>query len=141
MRLDNVLKEGWHHYHATVEWWCNREIKGAASQLKMSQRKPVTVVVHASSADSALRQVHATMQKSKELNLDRQVARPVLFPDEYLIKKLCIPYKDAKGLEHEHAFDLPVGVNPDLRPDKTPAPQPDAMPFLDEVKGQGQLSS
>lgn len=141
MNHDLYLKDGWHHYRAHVEWSCLREIKGVQPGLNIGRRQTTIIVIHAPSADSALRQVHATMQKAKELNLDREIVRPKLLPDEYRVVRLFIPYKEIKGFEHEHTFDVPTTANPDVRHDKTPPVESCTMPFFDEVKGQGALST
>lgn len=140
MNHDLYLKDGWHHYRAHAEWSCLREINGVQPGLNIGRRQTAILIIHAPSADSALRQVHAAMQKAKELNLDRQVVRPKLLPDEYRVTRLFIPYLDAKNIEYEHTFDVPTTVNPDLRQDNTSPVESATMPFFDEAKGQGALS-
>jgi hypothetical protein len=137
--LENRIRPGWCHYHADVEWRTEREIKNAAANV-VGRRKFTTIVVHANSADHALRQIHATMQKAKENNTSREVVRPALEPGEYVVTRLFIPYKDMTSQEFEHTFDLPQGANPDVRTEKVEPVKPEPMAFFDEVKGQGKLA-
>lgn len=143
--LETRIREGWAHYLADVEWRCPADVKNAAANLVPGRTYATTVVAHAPSADSALRQVHQVMQRTKENNTERRVMRPMLSPADYTVKKLYIPYKDCasgpdKPRELEHVFDLPAGTNPDIRPDPTPAQATATMTIFDEAKGQGRLS-
>lgn len=139
---ENKIKDGWAHYHADVEWRTSREVIGLLPNI-VGRRKFTTVVVHAASADHALRQVHSTMQKSKESDTERRIMRPMLAPGEYVITRLFIPYKDASGDNYERTFDLPKSDNPDLSPPESavPAAQATIDLILDEAKGVGKLSS
>lgn len=139
MILENQIKDGWHHYHATVSWITTREIKKAALGIVGKQRKS-TVIIHAPSANSALHQVHQAMQKAKELNSFKEVVRPMLLPTEYTVIDMHIPYNDATGNPHKHVFDIPASANPDMADNKIKGHQPSFMPFFDEVKGVGALA-
>jgi hypothetical protein len=137
--LQDRIRPGWAHYHADVEWRTDREIKNAAANTT-GRRIFTTLVVHANSADHALRQVHETLQKAKENNTNREVVRPMLLPSEYAISRLFIPYKDSTGEPYERTFDLPAGENPTVAKEKVEPVKPEPMPFFEETKGQGRLA-